>query len=142
MTPRIESHMRKNNGTNTVEPNEFTDFEKFELERPKTTKTRKAGSKPSTWLPPGGLSERFTAKHARQKKNTKFMKTTPNPIVRTHVSAVNSILTMPDAQNNYQFQKINIFKIFKKIRPKSPRMTNLDVKPAVNRQPGYRRVDS
>ena len=33
------------------------------------TQKRKAGGKPSTWLPPGGLSERLTAKRARQKKN-------------------------------------------------------------------------
>ena len=52
------------------------------------------------------------------KKTQKFMKTTFNPIVRTHFSAVNSKLTMLDAQNNYQFQKINIFKNCKNIRLK------------------------
>merc|ERR1712115_486594 len=47
MTPRIESHMRKNNKRNTVGPNEFTDFEKFEVEHPENTKTILATNSPN-----------------------------------------------------------------------------------------------
>ena len=39
MTPPIESHMREKHGKNTVGQNEFTDFEKIELEHPENTKT-------------------------------------------------------------------------------------------------------
>ena len=47
MTPRIESHMRKNNERNTVGPNEFTDFEKFEVEQPDGPKTILATNSPN-----------------------------------------------------------------------------------------------
>ena len=47
MTPRIESHMWENNGKNTAGPNEFTDFEKFEVEHPETTKTILATNSPN-----------------------------------------------------------------------------------------------
>ena len=40
LAPPIESHMPENNGKNTAGPNEFTDFEKFEVEHPENTKTR------------------------------------------------------------------------------------------------------
>ena len=39
MTPPIESHMQKKHGKNTVGRNEFTDFEKFEVEHPNFIKT-------------------------------------------------------------------------------------------------------
>ena len=55
------------------------------------------------------------------------MKTTFNHIGRTHCLAVNSILTMPDAQNNNQFQKINIFDFFKKSDQNSPTLAYQNV---------------
>ena len=39
MTPPIESHMREKHGKNTVGRNEFTDFEKFEIEHLDPPKT-------------------------------------------------------------------------------------------------------
>ena len=55
-------------------------------------------------------------------KIQKLMKSTGNHIVRTHIPAVNSILIMPDAENKncFFFQKINMFKILKKILTKIP----------------------
>ena len=39
MTLPIESHMPENNGKNTVALNQFTDFEKFDVEHPDKPKT-------------------------------------------------------------------------------------------------------
>ena len=61
LTPPIESHMRENNGKNTVGPNEFTDFEKFEVEHPENTKTvlaRTGPINPVTVLLFGGIALR------------------------------------------------------------------------------------
>ena len=125
----IESHNRKNLRKNTVGPNEFTDFENFGFEHPGQFKmichvNLIAHSKPSTIMSvrtacgdrirksENIMNSQPNTTHAKQTQH--FMKTTFNQIVRTHFSAANSILTIPDAQNNYQFQKINIFKKFKK----------------------------
>ena len=59
MTPPIESHMRENYGKNTVGPNEFTDFEKFEVEHPENTKTILATNSPNH--PGDGITLRLTS---------------------------------------------------------------------------------
>ena len=62
------------------------------------------------------------------KKTQKFMKTTFNPIVRTHFPAANSILKTPDTKNKHWFQKNHHFqKIHKKSSEKWPRITDLDL---------------
>ena len=77
--------------TNPGSPNVFTDLEQFEREHPAKPKTifvtnaanhpgtgitlrttalrviPKAGGKPSTWLPPGGLVERSQATNTKNK---------------------------------------------------------------------------
>ena len=47
MTPRIESHMRKNYVKIIIGPNEFTDFEIFDVEHPENIKTSLATNWPN-----------------------------------------------------------------------------------------------